>query len=139
MPANINPIFTLTPNSIPTFSAAANTGSDGSGALITLVTAGANGTRVDQVTFRNAQLTPAASSTMLCKVFLTDASGLNPQIVGEVALPAATRSATIIGATGVVTFSPALVMKSGQILKICQSVFAGVQDRISVVANAGDF
>lgn len=139
MPANTNPIFVLTPNCIPASSAAANLASDGSGVLTTLVTAGVNGTRVDSVTFRNAQLTQAASSAMLGKVFLSDASGTNFQLVGEVLIPAATRSATVIGSSGTWTFSPPLIMRTGQILSVSQSIYAGVQDRLSVVAIAADF
>lgn len=139
MAANTTPIFVLTPNSIPQPSAAANTASDGSGTLVTLLTAGANGSRVDSVQFRNAQITPAASSAMRCVLFLTDASGLNPQPIGEVLLPATTRSNTVIGATNTITFSPALIMQSGQILKFVQSVYAGAQDRIAAIAFGGDF
>ena len=139
MPANTTPIFIDTPNSIPVFLAAANTASDGSGVLTTLVTAGADGTLVESVTFRNAQITQAASSAMLGKIFLSDASGTNFQIVGEVLIPAVTRSATILGATATFTFVPALKMKSGQLLSVCQSVYAGAQDRNSVIAIASDY
>lgn len=139
MAANTTPIFVLTPNSVPTFSAAANTASDGSGSLVTLVTAGADGTRVDQVVFRNAQINPAASSAMRCSVYLSNAAGSNFQIVGEVLLPAATRSNTVLGSNNTITFSPPLIMKSGQVLSITQSVYAGAQDRISAIAYAADF
>lgn len=137
--ANTTPIFTLTGNSIPAFSAAANTASDGSGSLVTLVTAGADGTRIDAVTFRNAQLTQAASSAMLCKLFLSDANGANFQIIGEALLAATTRSATVAGATNTITFTPALIMRSGQVLSFTQSVYAGAQDRVAAIAFGGDF
>lgn len=139
MPANTNPLFVLTPNSVPVFNASANTASDGTGGLTFLLSAGTNGTRIDQVVFRNAQTTQAASSSMLGKVWVSDTSGANFQLVGEVAIASATRSATVIGATGTVLFSPALVLKSGQIMSISQSVYAGVQDRMSIIAYAADF
>lgn len=139
MPANTAPIFTLTPNTVPVFLAAANTASDGSGVLSTLVTAAADGTLVEAVTFRNAQITQAASSAMLGKIFLSDAAGTNFQLVGEVLIPAVTRSATVIGATATHTFVPALKMKSGQLLSVCQSVYAGAQDRNSVIAFAANY
>lgn len=139
MAANQSPIFVLTPNSIPTFMASANTSSSGSGLLVPLVTAGADGTRVDAITFRNAQITPAASSAMRCSAFLSDTSGANPQIVGEVLLAATTRSNTVLGANNTITFSPPLIMRSGQTLSITQSVYAGAQDRVAAIAYAGNF
>ena len=139
MTANFSPVFTITPNSVPTSVAAANTASDGSGAVVTLVTAGTNGTRVDQVTVRNGQATAAASSAMVCRVFLSDAAGANFKVVGEVALATATRSITVIGATSTITFSPAIVMKSGQLLSVAQSVYAGAQDLNSYIAYSGDY
>ena len=137
--ANTKPIFTNAGNMFPVHVAAANTASDGSGALTTLVTAATDGTRIDAVKIMNAQTTAAASSAMVCRVFLTDAAGNNPRLVGEVALAAATRSATAIGATSTITFSPAVILKSGQQLRVCQSVYAGAQDQTSWVAFGGDF
>lgn len=140
MATNKNPIFIKTPRT-PTVAGdtAANTASDGSGSLITLFTAGTEGSRVEQVVFRNAQVTPALSSAMIGKIFLTDAAGANPKLVGEVLLAATTRSNTVAGASGTHTFSPPLLMAAGQILKICQSAYAGAQDLLSVTAYGGDY
>jgi hypothetical protein len=54
MAANITPIFVLAGNIKPARIAAANTAADGSGTLVTLITAGASGSRVDGVRFRNS-------------------------------------------------------------------------------------
>lgn len=139
MAQNTTPIFVKTGIGVPQFSAAANLASDGSGSLVTLVTAGVDGALVTSVTFRNAQLTQSASSAMLGKLFLSDTSGSNPQIVGEVLIPAATRSAGVLGATATFTFTPSLLMQSGQILYFTQSVYAGAQDRISAIAFGGQY
>ena len=139
MAANTTPIFTLLPNSLPVTLTAANTASDGSGVITTLVTAGSDGTRVDQVVFRNAQLTQAASSAMLGKIFLSDAAGSNFRIIGEVLIPATTRSATALGATATFTFTPALQMRSGQLLGVTISVRAGAQDDTTVIAYGGNY
>lgn len=136
--ANTTPVFTNAGNMFPVHVAAANTASDGSGALVTLVTATTDGTRVDGVKITNAQTSLAASSAMVCRMFLTDGAGANPRLVGEVALPTATRSASAVGATATITFSPPLVMVTGQLLKVCQSVFAGVQDQNSFLPFAGN-
>ena len=139
MAANTSPIFTLTPNCPVVSIAAANTGSDGSGTLVTLFTAGANGSRVDSITFINAQASVAASSAMLGHVFLTDTAGANPRHIDEIAIAAATRTASVVGIKATINFSPPLVIASGQIVKVTQSVYAGVQDLQHVHARGGDF
>jgi hypothetical protein len=139
MAANTTPIFILSANVAIATIAAANTGSDGSGTLITLVTAGADGTRVDSVRFRNSQLALAASSNMVHRIFLTNDSGGSPTLIGEVATAAATRSASAVGASSIFTFDQPIIMKSGQLLKVIQSVYAGVQDRFDAYAYAGNF
>ena len=139
MAANTSPIFTLTASNPTAAIAAANTASDGSGTLVTLLTAGANGSRVDAITFLNAQITPAASSAMQVHAFVTDTGGINPRHLAEALLPAATRSATVLGATVTIVFNPPLVIGSGQIVKVTQSVYAGAADLTHVYARAGDF
>ena len=139
MPANTTPIFILGGNVSTATIAAANTASDGSGTLVTLVTAGSNGTRVDSVRFRNSQATAAASSNMVHRIFLSDAAGSNPRLIGEVTTAATTRSTSAIGATSIFTFDQPVIMKSGQIMYVIQSVYAGVQDRFDAFAYAGDY
>lgn len=139
MPPNVQPIFTLNGNFTPARVAAANTASDGSGALVTIVTAGANGSRVDGVRIRNSQATAALSSAMVVRIFLTDTGGANPRLIGEVALPAATRNVSTIGATAIYTFDQPIIMESGQIMSVCQSVYAGAQDQNDMCAFAGDY
>jgi hypothetical protein len=139
MPANTTPIFTLNGNFTPGRIAAANTASDGSGALVTVVTAGANGSRVDGVRFRNSQIVAAASSAMVHRIFLSDTGGTNFRLIGEVATATATRSTTAVGATSIFTFDQPIIMKSGQVMAVCQSVYAGVADQFDAVAYAGDY
>lgn len=139
MAANTSPIFTLAGNFTPARLAAANTASDGSGTLVTLVTAATDGTRVDGVRFRNSQVTAAASSAMVHRIFLSDTAGANPRLVGEIATATATRSASAIGATSIFTFDQPVIMKSGQIMSVVQSVYAGAQDQFDAIAYAGDY
>ena len=139
MPANTSPIFTLVGNFLPARISAANTASDGSGTLVSLVTAGADGSRVDGVRFRNAQATAAASSNMVHRIFLSDATGANFRLVGEVATPAATRSTTAIGTTSIFTFDQPVIMRSGQVMSVCQSVYASAADLTDAIAYAGNY
>jgi hypothetical protein len=139
MSANTTPIFINQGNFTPGRIAAANTASDGSGTLVTVVTAGANGTRVDGVRFINSQVTAAAAGAKVFRIFLSDTDGSVYRIVGEVNAAAATRSNTAIGQTAVYSFDQPLIMQSGQILAVVQSVYAGVQDQTDAVAFAGNY
>lgn len=139
MAASTTPIFTKTPNCPVVSISSFNTASDGSGTLVTLFTAGADGSRLDSITFRNAQASAAASSAMVGKVFLTDTSGSNPRLIEEIAIATATRSTTAIGAYSTINFLNGLFIAPGQIVKVCQSVYAGVQDLNHVIAKGGDF
>jgi hypothetical protein len=139
MAANTTPIFIKQGNFTPARIAAANTASDGTGALVTLVTAVTDGTRVDGVRFINSQATAAASGLKILRIFLSDTGGINPRLIGEVSMAAATRSTTAIGATAIYTFDQAIVMKSGQLMTVIMSVFAGVQDQTDACAFAGDY
>ena len=139
MAANTSPIFIKQGNFTVGRIAAANTASDGSGALVTIVTATTDGTRVDGVRFINSQATAAASGAKVLRIFLSDTAGANFMLVGEVAMAAATRSTTVIGATAIYTFDQPIIMKSGQIMSVCMSVYVGAQDQTDACAYAGDY
>lgn len=139
MAANTTPIFIKQGNFTVGRIAAANTASDGSGALVTIVTAPVDGTRVDGVRFINSQATAAASGAKVLRIFLSDTGGANYKLIGEVAMAAATRSTTAIGATAIYTFDQPIIMKSGQLMSVCMSVYAGVQDLTDACAFAGDY
>ena len=139
MAANTSPIFTKQGNFTPARIAAANTASDGSGALVTLVTAAADGTRVDGVRFINSQATAAAAGAKVFRIFLSDTGGANPRLVGEVLVAAVTRSTVAIGQTVLYTFDQPIIMQSGQIMSVVQSVYAGVQDQTDAIAYAGNY
>lgn len=139
MAINNSPIFISRGNFTPARIAAANTASDGSGTLETLVTSAADGTRVDGVRFINSQVTAAAAGAKVFRIFLSNTSGTNHRLIGEVAAPAATRSATAIGQTVIYTFDQPIIMLSGQIMSVVQSVYAGVQDQTDAIAFAGDY
>jgi len=139
MAANTNPIFTLVPNAATAEIAAADTTRDGSGTLVTLLTAGTDGVRVEDITFTSAQATPAANSAMVVRVFLTDTGGSNDRLISEEDFPTVTASNIVKGATVTITYTNGLVINSGQIIKVSQSIFAGAQDKMQVLARAGDY
>ena len=139
MAANTVPIFTKQGNFTPVRLNAATTASDGSGTLYTVVTAGADGTRVDGVRFRNSQVSLVASSAMVHRIFLSDTNGTSYRLVGEVATATATRSATAVGATSIFTFDQPIIMEPGQLMAVCQSVYVDVRDQFDAIAYAGDY
>lgn len=139
MAANTTPIFIKQGNFTPGRIAAANTASDGSGALVTVVTAGADGTRVDGIRFINSQATAAAAAAKVWRIFLSDTGGTNFRIIGEVIAAAVTRSATVAGQTAIYTFDQAIIMKSGQVISVCQSIYTTAADQTDAIAFAGDY
>ena len=138
MAANITPIFVLAGNIQPARIAAANTAADGSGTLVTLITAGASGSRVDGVRFRNTSVF-TTSTANVHRIFLSDTAGTNHRLIGEVATATATRSITAIGATSIFTFDQPIIMLSGQIMSVVQSRFDSVADQFDACAFAGDY
>lgn len=139
MAANTVPIFILTPRTETAALDAANTARDGSGSLVSLFTAGSNGSRIDFITFNSAQSTPAASSAMVGRVFVSDTSGANFRLLSEIALPTITASNTVIGQTQTIFYSNGLLLGSGQILSVTISVYAGVQDAYQAIARGGNY
>ena len=138
MPANTTPIFVLQGNINPARIAAANTAADGSGTLVTLVTAGADGARVDGVRFRSTAVF-TTSTANVHRIFLSDTAGTNHRLIGEVATATATRSANTIGATSIFTFDQPIIMLSGQIMSVNQCNYAGAQDQFDACPFAGDY
>ena len=139
MPANTTPIFVLQGNTKPARIAAANTASDGSGTLVTLVTAGAAGARVDSVRFRKSQVSANITSALVHRIFLSDTFGASYRLIGEVATATATRSITAIGATSIYTFDQPVIMLSGQIMAVAQSLYTMTADQFDACAFAGDY
>lgn len=139
MPANTNPIFGLTPNTKHATIAAANTARDGSGTLVSLLTAGTNGSLLFSIKFTSAQATAAANSAAIWRVWITDAAGANPRLAEEVQMAAVTASNTVVGSTATVTFGTGLLLEPSQQIKVTQSVYAGAQDQTHVLARAIDY
>ena len=98
---------------------------------------GAVSFRVDRITVRNAQASYAASSAMTTRIHLSEAAGANPRLYVEQALAAATRSATVVGATTTFNFIGGLIMQIGEEIWASQSVYAGVQDQNDFTLEGG--
>ena len=131
MTANTNPIFTLTPNALPITISTANTGRDGTGTLGTVVTAQANGTRVEAIKI-TAQGTTTAG---VVRFFITDAAGANPKLWEERLVTAITPSTTVKVFEDFWVLDLPIVLASGQLIK------AGTHnaESFTIHAVAGDF
>jgi hypothetical protein len=138
MPANTTPIFVLQGNLQPARIQAANSDNSGAGTLVTLVTAGANGTRVDGIRFNNSGASTTASTATRVNMFLT--TGATIRLIGQVLFPAGTaKSATNLGATAIYTFDQPLIMQSGQVLSVTSTNWATTADNIDACPFAGDY
>jgi hypothetical protein len=147
MPANTSPIFIKQGNFTPARITMANSTPDANSItnLVLLVTAAADGTRVDGVRFRSAASSQTvANAACVHRVYLVTGSAATPanyKLIGEVATGAVTRSATAIGATSIITFDQPIIMVTGQTLYVGQSVISGtpVNDAFDAIAFAGDY
>ena len=92
MPANITPIFPLTPNVSWGTLVTANTAKDGTGTIVTLFTAGANGARIDQMKSRAI----GTNIATVLRLFVNNGSdptvAANNALAHEVSIPATTLS-----------------------------------------------
>lgn len=69
----------------------ANAGRDGSGTLVTIVTGGASGTRIDDITFKAAVTTTAG----MVRLYLSTDNGTTNRLIREISVNAVTPSATV--------------------------------------------
>jgi hypothetical protein len=136
---NTAPVYAYDGEPVTFVISAANTARDGSGILVTVYTVPTKGARMTDITFNSAQASPALNSAMVVRLFVTDTAGANPRLIRESVLPAVTPSSTAIGATIFMGFNDGLLLAGGQVIKVCQSVYAGVQDKVQGYARIGRF
>lgn len=139
MAKTYTPPFTQTANLGLATIAAANTARDGSGTIVTALTAGADDAYVKRVTFIPAQATAAAIGAKVFCVFVSQDSGSTWSFVNEVALATSTPSTTAVAIKATISFPDGLVLEAGDLLGVTQTVYAGVEDRTSVVVEASDY
>lgn len=96
MPANTSPIFSLTPvNSWGTTAiTTANTAKDGTGTVLTVYTAGANGSYVQRVRFRPSGTAVQTVARLFINNGSTNATAANNILFDEITLSAITLSET---------------------------------------------
>lgn len=93
MAANTTPIYTLTPNiTVGQTVATANTAKDGTGTVVTVFTAGANGSRVEKIRFRALGTNVATVARIFINNGSTNATAGNNVLFAEMTLAATTLS-----------------------------------------------
>lgn len=107
----------------------ANTARDGTGTIATVFTAGASGSRIDDVTITAVATTTAG----MVRLFLHD--GTNARLLREVAVSAITPSGTVAAFTASLT-NLALVLQSGWSLRASTH---NAETFNVCVTRAGDF
>jgi hypothetical protein len=134
MPANLQPIFALVPETSFATVTAATTDRTGAtmGNTITLLTAATNGTKITQIGAKVA----GTNAATLVLIFISDTVGANFKLFDEIALPAITASTTATSQRQVNTYSD-LQLKAGQVVKV--GITVAVSDGVNVFAIKGDY
>ncbi len=130
--ANIHPITPDTIRNQTLSHATANTLRDGTGTITSLFTAGLRGSVVNRVLATHAGAIGAASTALVARLWKTN--GGTSRLVDEVAIPAATPTAAVVGTA--VTFAKTnIVLVSGDSLGVTLSV----SEAVHFAAEGGDF
>lgn len=131
MTANTTPIFTLTPQTACVAIATANTARDGTGTIGTVLTAGANGTRIHRITIKATVTTTAG--TIRLYVYTGAAYFLWREI--------ATTAITVGANTPAFEYTLELLGERGLVLPTGYSLRASTEkaENYNIIAEGGDF
>ena len=94
MPANIQPIFPIAPKVSWGTVNTANTAKDGTGTVVTVFTAGANGSKIDQIKVRALGTNVATVMRFFINNGSPNTTAANNALTHEVTIPATTLSET---------------------------------------------
>lgn len=135
MPANTTPIFPKTPKLSWGNILTANTAVDGTGTVVAVFTAGANGSRLDTIKCRSLGTNVATVIRVFLNNGLTNATAANNTLYMETTLPATTLSQ--VAALADIEIVMDLVLPAGYVVNITigTTVAAGYQ----VAAVGGDY
>ncbi len=131
MPANVDPIFTLTANIGAVAIATANANRDGTGTIGTVLTAGANGTRIHKITIKATTTTTAG----MVRIYIY--TGAVYYLYMEIPVLAVTPSATVAA----FEFTLYLTGESAVVLPTGYSLRASTEkaENFNIIAEGGDY
>ena len=140
MAANINPIFPLTPNvGGATWSTltTANTAKDGTGTVVTILTAGATGNYVDSVKWMPLGTNTASVGRVFLNNGSSNATPANNTLLADISLPATTNSEVAAISTAAMTLSLKMAIPAGYKLNV--TIGTTVAAGWNAVALGGDY
>lgn len=123
-----SPAYTATPRTERATISVANTNRDGTGTIVNLFTAGANGSRVERITICATGTTTAG----MIRFFLYD--GTNFDLWREVSVTAITPSGTVIAYYFQIS-NLAFILSSGKSLRVATNN----AETFKIIAEGGDF
>lgn len=126
---SINANYAATPRAAAAQVTTANTNRDGTGTIVTVLTAGANGSRVDDITVTAVGTTTAG----MVRLFVND--GANTRLWQEVPVSAITPSGTVQAFTTTL-LNQALILPNGFSLRASTN---NAETFNIIVRRAGDF
>ena len=123
-----SPAYTATPRTERATLSTANTNRDGTGTIVNLFTAGANGSRIERITVCATGTTTAG----MIRFYLFD--GTNTDLWREVPVTAITPSGTVIAFTFQLTFL-AYILSTGKSLRVSTHN----AENFRIIAEGGNF
>jgi len=131
MPANTEPIFTLTPVIGRAAISAANTNRDGTGTIVSVITGAANGTRISRIIIQAIVTTTAG----MVRLYIDN--GVNIYLWREVAVTAITGSASVAEFVSIISLvgETALNLPSGYSLQASTHN----AEAFNVIAEGGNY
>ncbi len=137
MPANTSPIFPLTPNVGWGVIDTANVAKDGTGTVVTIHTAGANGSRVDKLRYKAKGTNVATVLRVFVNNGSTNATAANNTMIHEETIAATTLSEVAALVNGEIPFPDGLVLPAGY--KINITIGTTISAGLHVSAHGGDY
>lgn len=137
MPANTDPIFPLTPNIGWGTVATANTAKDGTGTVVTIFTAGSNGSRVDRVRYKAMGTNTATALRIFINNGSDPTTATNNTLCREETVASTTLSEVAALTNGEIVFPEGLILKNGYKLNI--TIGTTVAAGLHVSAYGGDY
>lgn len=137
MPANTSPIFPLTPNVAWGVIDTANTAKDGTGTVVTIFTAGANGARVDRLRYKAKGTNVATVLRVFANNGSTNGTAGNNSLIREETIAATTLSEVAALANGEIAFTDGLVLPAGY--KLNTTIGTSISAGLHVSAYGGDY
>lgn len=136
MAVTATPIFSQTPIfTVGQTITTANTAKDGTGTVVLLYTAGANGSRVDSVTIRNTGTAVATVIRIFVNNGATNATATNNSLYTEMTIPAATLSEVAALASNIITMGISLPAT----YRVYATIGTTVATALQVSAVGGDY